>query len=153
MSDNKFTVNSAHSVVAFCALIPQLFAKHKWVTFSWRIGETRSLDQNSLLHCWLTEFAAHLSKIMTKEVTPAMLEVVKKEVKGWCYRANGWEFMVYRITSPLTGKERTGYTSSTTWKRGEMFQVLSWLQMFAAGHGCVLESRGEFGKLQREQNQ
>lgn len=148
-----YTVNSDISETAFFAYVRELRAEHKYLTFRWRIGPDRSLDQNALMHCWTREFVAHIVSCHIKEVCPEQIEMVKRELKGWCYRDTGESYLVYTMKSPLTGIERTGTTSSTAWSRGEMFHFLSWFQAFAAQRGLVLESRGEYQKLQREQNQ
>lgn len=151
MQGEFWIVNSDHTLTAFVAHVKKQFADHKYVTYRWRIGADRSLDQNALFHVWLTEFAAHLAKCITKDVTPPMLEQIKKDVKGWCYRESAWDFMVYEEASLLTGETKKGFTSSSSWGRGEMYNVLCWLQAFAAQYGCVLEAKGEFAKLKRDE--
>jgi len=151
MQGEFWRVNSDHSLKSFIEFATAQFREHKYITFKWRIGADRSLDQNALLHVWLTEFAAHLAKCTKKEVTPTMLEQIKKDVKGWCYRDTGWDFLIYETVSLLTGETKKGFTSSASWGRGEMYQVLCWIQNFAAQYGCVLESTGEFEKLKREE--
>ena len=149
----SWTVNSEHSKKAYIAQVERDFAEHKYLTYSPpRIGVDRSIDQNSLLHFWLTEFAAFLTPCHKKEVTPGMLEGMKKSIKGLFYRENPYEWMLHKVVCPLTKREKVDYTSSASWKQGEMFVVLTWLQNFAATQGCVLESKGEFNKLQRKSN-
>jgi hypothetical protein len=148
---NTFMVNSLYSLAAFSKTVSDLFAEHKFVTFTWRIGEDRSLDQNSLFHVWLTEYAAHLGGIHKKAVTPGMIEFLKRKCKKAYYNHSGQSFMLTKLVDPLTGEEgETIYASSKDYKRGEMFLFLTWLQNHAAEDGCILESRGEYMKLQRE---
>jgi hypothetical protein len=59
--------------------------------------------------------------------------------------------MTQIITDYSTGKQRLDYTSSADWKTGEMFMVLTFMQLEAANQGVILESKGEFAKNQREQ--
>lgn len=152
-SGESWCINSESSKKAFIANLESLYGEHKYITFGApRIGADRSIDQNSLLHCWLTEFAAHLTPCHKKEVTAGMLEGMKKSIKGLFYRENPYSWMVHKVVCPLTKREKTDYTSSASWKTGECFLVLTWLQNFAAEQGCVLESRGEFNKLQRKHN-
>lgn len=146
-----FQVNSEHSLAAFIAQARQQFAEHKFVTYRWRVGADRSLDQNALFHVWLTEFAAHLAKCHKSEVNGNMLEQMKKDAKRFCYLDTAWDFLVYEETSLLTGETKRGFTSSSSWGRGEAYQVLCWLQAFAAERGCVLEAKGEFAKLKRQE--
>lgn len=148
------TVNSEHSLNAFLVNARALFEKHKYVTFpAPRIGPDRSLDQNALMHLWLTEYAAHLAKCDKREVTPGMLEGIKRTMKGGFYSYTNAAYMVHTVKCPKTGREKNDYTSSKSWKKGEMFDFLTWLQLQASYDGCVLESKGEYAKLQREQNQ
>lgn len=147
-----FTVNSEVTLAGYLQKVRKDYMEHRYVTYpAPRIGPDRSLDQNALFHVWLTEFAAHLTPCHKSEVTPGMLEGIKRSVKQMFYRESGYEWMVHAVKCPLTGREKKDWSSSKSWKRGEMFLVLTWLQMFAAEQGCILESKGQFHKLQREQ--
>jgi len=154
MTEN-FTINSAPSLLAFNKNVEKLFSKHRYLTFSApRIGADRSLNQNALFHVWCTEYAAYCASITKKEVSKGLLVGMKRIVKKrftsshpHCY---GW--MVHEVINPFTGETKKDYTSSADWKKGEMFLVLTWLQMLAAEDGLILESKGEFAKLQREHN-
>jgi len=147
----SWTVNSDFTLEAYLKRVRELYREHRYLTFPPpRIGEDRSLLQNSLFHVWLTEFAAHLTPCHPKEVTPGMLAGIKRTVKQMYYHYSHADFMIQYVECPLTGRIKKDFTSSASWKRGEMFDVLTWLQLFAADKGCVLESKGEFRKLQRE---
>lgn len=148
-----FQTNSEPSFNAFMKFARELYDEHKFITWSWRIGADRSLTQNALFHVWLTELAAHLIKCHKDEITKGMVDGTKKTVKGLFYRENPFDWMVHKVYCPITKREKTDYTSSADWKQGEMFLVLTFMQNYAAmKHGLVLESKGEFNKLQREQN-
>jgi hypothetical protein len=148
---DSWRVNSEQTKRAYHEQIDRWWAEHKYMTFPPpRLGEDRSIDQNSLFHVWLTEFAAYLTPCHKKEVTKGMLEGIKTSVKGLFYRENPYEWMVHRVFCPLSKREKKGYTSSKSWLVGEMFLVLTWFQIFAAQQGCILESKGEFAKNQRE---
>lgn len=148
-----FQTNSEPSFNAFMKFARELWDEHKFVTWSWRIGVDRSLTQNALFHVWLTELAAHLIKCHKDEITKGMVHGTKKTVKGLFYRENPYEWMVHKVYCPITKREKIDYTSSADWKQGEMFLVLTFMQNYAAlKHGLVLESKGEFNRLQREQN-
>ena len=146
-----FTVNSDNTYTAYCVQVKQWFDDKKYLTFAPpRIGPDRSINQNSLFHVWLTELAAHLVKCHKSEVTKGMLAGMKFTAKELYYRHSGYPWMIHKVACPLTGRSKNDYTSSGSWHRGEMFEVLNWLQMFAAEKGLVLESRGEHAKLKRE---
>jgi hypothetical protein len=150
VDEKNFVVNSLPSLVAFCALVKQLIGEHKYITFSWRIGQDRSLDQNSLLHVWLTEMAAYYLKKDRRAVTEEELEGMKKKAKKLYYTETGQSWLVIRPIDPQTGNVGLlTFRSSKRYKQGEMFQFLTWLQMTAANDGLVLESKGEFNKLQQ----
>lgn len=149
----SWIVNSEQKKRAYIDQVERWWSEHKYMTFSPpRLGEDRSIDQNSLFHVWCTEFAAFLTPCHTKEVTKGMVEGIKKTIKGLFYRENPYEWMVHKVICPLTKREKTDYTSSASWMVGEMYLVLTWMQIFAAQQGCILESKGEFAKRQREQN-
>ena len=154
MSGESWTINSESSKKAFIANLEKLFDEHKYITYgSPRLGKDRSLTQNGLFHMWLTDFGCHLAKCHYTEFSDGMLEGIKKTIKGLFYKEYGYEWMVHKVKCPLSKREKTDYTSSASWKQGEMFLVLTWMQDFASTKGCVLESKGEFNKLQRKQNE
>jgi hypothetical protein len=151
VDEKTFVVNSLMSLAAFIRWATSMFEEWKYVTFTIRIGMDRSLDQNALLHVWLTEYAAHLAQIHRKSVTPAMIEFLKRKAKKQFYAHAGAEWMLERLVDPRTGEESESYwRSSADYRVGEMFLFLTWLQMHAANDGCILESRGQYAKLQRE---
>jgi hypothetical protein len=152
LDDKTWIVNSAMDLIAFPAHIIELFKVNKYITFTWRFGPDRSLDSNALLHVWLTEYAAHLLNKSKKQVTEAEIEGIKKIAKRKYYSETGAEWMVVKPVDPWTGEEGTPVLrSSKNYKRGEMFLFLTWLQMTAANDGLVLESLGEYARLQRKQ--
>ncbi len=150
IDEKTFVVNSLMSWAAFIKWGFSLFEQWKYVTFTVRLGADRSLDQNSLFHVWLTDYAAHLAQIHKKSVSPAMVEFLKRKVKKAYYAHAGAEWMLERLVNPATGEQSESYfRSSADYKVGEMFLFLTWLQMHAANDGCILESRGQYAKLQR----
>ena len=149
-----WVVNDDRKLTAYIEHVKKQFAEHKYLTFpAARIGADRSLDQNSLMHLWLTEFCCHISKCHKREVTEGMIEGIKRTMKKGFYQAYGYAWMIHEVKCPLTGNTKKDFTSSAKWKRGEIYVFLDWLQHFAATKGCILESRGEFAKLKREENQ
>lgn len=151
----QWTVNSITSLTAFNKHVERLFAEHKFITFSSpRIGADRSLDQNALFHVWATEYVAYTLKKDKREVSPGELDGMKQIIKKRFTATHPacYEWMVYEIVNPFNGATRKDYTSSKSWKRGEMYLVLDWFQMVAAEDGLILESKGQFAKLQREHN-
>jgi hypothetical protein len=151
VNENTFVVNSAMSFKAFCAWVWDEWTKHKFLTFTFRIGEDRSLDQNALLYVWLTEYAAHLAGIHKKAVTKGMVEFLKRRAKKDYYTETGFDWMLDKLIDPETGTEGSNYYASTSdYRVGEMFLFLTWLQNTAANDGIVLESRGQYKRLQKE---
>lgn len=149
----SITINSDASLVAFQRQVEQQYIEHRYLTFSPpRIGKDRSIDQNSLFHVWATEFAAYLLDKDKKQVTKGELEGMKFEIKKRFTRQHPhyYHWMVHEVVNPATKERKKGYTSSASWKPGEMFTVLNWLQMYAADRGLILESKGKHAKLQRE---
>ena len=151
MSGEGWTVNSEHTLTAFVANARQMFDKYKYLTWpAPRIGPDRSIDQNSLLHVWLTEYAAHLLDKDKKQVLPGELEGMKRFAKERYYQEYKYPWLVHQVRCPKTGRTKTDYTSSKTYKREEMYYFLCWLQGVAAQDGLVLESRGEHAKIHRQ---
>lgn len=149
----SWVINSDASLKAFVVNVEKLYGEHKYITYgSPRIGQDRSLGQNALFHLWLTDFGCHLAKCHYSQFTEGMMDGTKKSIKGLFYREYPRDWMIHEVECVITKRKKKDYTSSAKWKQGEMFEVLTWLQNFAATHGCVLESKGEYQKLQREQN-
>jgi hypothetical protein len=152
----QFIVNSLASRMAINKWIDDLYAKHGYITFSEpRIGADRSLDQNALFHVWLTLYIAYSLKIDKREVSKGLIQGMKDMVKRnfTAKYPDCYPWMVFEVLCPITREvTRTDYTSSSDWKKGEMFQVLTWFQMTAAEDGCILESKGQFAKNQRISN-
>lgn len=151
----SWQMNSESSFTAGVAHLRKLYDEHKWVTIKWRIGKDRSLDQNALFHVWCTEWIAHKlgkhPKAVLKNELAGMKRTVKKIFLLAYPEAKDW--MTHEITDYAENKTKKDYTSSADWKTGEMFTVLTFMQLEAANQGIILESKGEFAKNQREQNQ
>lgn len=151
----SFTINSLTSRAAFNKYVDGLYKKYGHITFGApRIGADRSMDQNALFHVWVTEYIAFKLKKDKRDVIEGEKEGMKRIIKKQFTATHPacYHWMVYLVINPLTGDSRKDYTSSKTWKKGEMFLVLCWFQMVAAEEGLILESKGQFNKLQRESN-
>ena len=148
----SWVVNSDHTETAYIVNVKKMRAEHGYLTFTKpRIGKDRSIDQNKLLHVWATEYAAHLLDKSTKAVTKGELAGMKFEIKKRFNHHHVNNFMTHTVYNPLTKQSKKDYTSSKDWKRGEIYLVLDWLQLYAANDGLVLEAKGVFAKLKREQ--
>lgn len=148
-----WVVNSEHSKTAFIAQVDKWFAEHKHLTFpAPRIGKDRSLPQNALFHVFCTEWVAYKLNKPTNLVAKAELEGMKRTTKKLAYIHLRQDFLIHTITDYDTGATKKEYTSSKGWKRGEMFMVLELMQNLAAEDGLILESKGEFKKLQESEN-
>lgn len=152
MQGEHWIVDSETSLTAFIAHAKRLFTEHRYLTWGApRIGPDRSIDQNSLFHVFLTEYAAHLLKKDKRLVTEGEREGMKRTVKREYWKLYHFPFMVHDVICPKTGATKKDFTSSKTWKRGEMFHVLNYMQDVAATDGLILESKGEHAKLKRQE--
>lgn len=154
MSGQSWTVNSDASLEACKKWLSDLYAEHKYLTVAKpRLGKDRSLTQNALFHAWLTEMAAWKDDVHEKSVTKEQRESMKDYVKECFLIANPecYSWMVLEFESRRTGKVKKKYASSASYKTGEMFMVLEFMQNWTAKAGLTLESKGEFAKKQREQ--
>lgn len=149
----SWVVNGDISRAKFFADVIRLQTEHKYITFAKpRIGKDRSIDQNALFHVWASEYVAYrMSKdkrLVSKGELAGMKEIIKKRFVETHPDSYAW--MVHDVVNPFNGSSKKGYTSSSSWKTGEMFQVLTWFQMVAADDGLILESKGKFAKLKNE---
>ena len=150
----KYTINSEKSLFDFFEKVRVLFYEHKHITFSKpRIGESRSLSQNALFHVWCTEYAAFCTGVDKKNIDYGVLSGMKRISKRYFLLDNPHcsKWMTMDIVNPFTNEAKKDYTSSASWKSGEMFMFLEWLQNHAAKNGLILESKGEFASKQRRQ--
>jgi len=138
---------------AYKAQVDRWFDEYHYITFPPpRFGVDRSIDQNSLFHMWLTDIAAFLTPCHKKQVTKEMREGTKRTIKGMYHQYSQAPWMICVIHCSITKRQKNDYTSSADWKRGEIFLVLNFMQMWAATIGLILESRGEHAALTRKQN-
>lgn len=149
----QHTVNSIITRDFFHKFVDEIYEKNKYVTFSWRIGADRSLSQNSLLHVWLTEYAAFILNVDKKSIEGAHLNGIKRRSKKQFYNETGHAWMLSEVYDFSNGSMSKVFASSKDYKTPEMFEFLTWLQHVALHDGCVLESKGEFNKLQRSQTE
>lgn len=146
-------INGDHALMAACAKLTEMYHQHKYITIaSVRIGADRSLSQSALMHVWLTECAAHYLSKHRKAVTPTDLEGMKRAAKARFYVEHKQPWMFHEIYNPWTNEKKKDYTSSASWKTGEMTMFLDWLQNVAATDGIVLEAIGEYAKLSRSKS-
>ena len=150
----SWTVNSEQTKNAYKAQVDRDFEEHKYLTYvPPRRGIDRSIDQNGLFHVWLTEWVAVLLNKHPKSVEENEVEGIKRTIKKLYLISNhgSRSWMVHEIEDYSTGKKKLDYTSSASWKTGEMYQVLTWMQLEGANQGIILESKGEFAKNQRKE--
>jgi len=149
-----WTVNSEHTLNAYIAQVKADYAEHKYLTYPKpRIGADRSLDQNALFHVWLTELWAFVMRKDKRDITAGDMVGIKRSMKKRYFEHSREPWLIHTVTDPFTGQTKTDFTSSREWLQGEMFNVLTWLQMYAAEAGLILESKGEHEKLRREQHE
>ena len=148
----QFIVNSSASLALAHKILDENFEKKKFTTYGVRHGESRSLNQNALFHVWCLEWGCFISNLNPKSLSgkdkDKIIEGTKRGVKRKFYIETGFDWMVHTIKNPFTGEEKKDFTSSGKWLQPEMFTVLTWMQATAANDGLLLESQGEFKKLQ-----
>ena len=148
----QWTTNSDLTLEAFISNARKLYAEHKYLTWSMpRIGADRSMGQNGLFQKWARVWAAEILNVRESEVPDGAHEGMKRDLKKMYYNMYGQKWMICRVEGPLSGGKKIDYSSSSKWSRGEAFDFLTWMQMAAASSGVILESQGQFNKLQRDQ--
>ncbi len=154
MSGQQYIVNSTASLMAYQKWCADEFEKHKYLTFpAPRRGKDRSLTQNALFHVFITEIAAFCTGQHPRKISSDLIEGTKLLAKRQCYAETHQEWLLQNVIDPETGETECRPRSSADYKTGEMFFMLEWLQNHWAQKGLVLESKGEFAKKQREQNE
>lgn len=115
------------------------------------IDADRSLSQNALLHAWITEYCAFILKVDKKQVQEEHIEGLKRTAKRNFYRETRNNWVVEKITCPITGNSKMDLRSSAKYSSPQMTEFLEWFQATAANDGLMLESKGIYKKRQ-EQN-
>jgi len=152
MSGERWTIANEHQLEAFIKNVRELYAKHRKLTYDKpECGFGRTLSQNSLFHMWIREYAGHLLNKRSHLVSEGELEGLKRHAKLMYYKETGEHRMLHRIVNPKTGESKTDVRSTSTFGKGEMFKLMEWLQKMAAIDGLILESRGEYESLQKQQ--
>lgn len=150
----RFTVNSKFSLEQACHWLAENFDKKKYSTYSVKHGEARSLDQNALFHVWALEYACYLAKInkdtIDKVLRERFMEGMKDKLKREFYKESGRTWLVVDKIDPETGEVRRGWRSSANYLHDEMFEFMTWIQSKAIDDGIILESKGEYKKMQEE---
>jgi len=109
----------------------------------------RSLSQNALLNVWAREYAQHV--LGKDEVTEDEQEAMRITLQRACYAATHWEWLIEHVTDLFTGESKPQRKSTTKMDRGELSQLLDWIQHRAAEDGLILEAQGEYAELRERQ--
>lgn len=148
-----YKCDSVPTKEAYKAQVDRWFDEYHHITFPPpRFGVDRSIDQNALFHVWITEIAAYLTPCHKKQVTKGMVNGTKRTIKRMYHQYSQAAWMIEIVECPITKQKKKDYTSSADWKRGEIFLVLNFMQLWAAIEGLILESKGEHAALTRKQN-
>jgi len=152
MSKGEFIVDREMGIPELGKLIRAAWAKHKYLRVRWEEGVVRSLDQNALLHVWISEFAAHVLKKPKKEVTKHEKEAMKITCKFHFYQETGCEWMLIKVADMFTqDRSAIAWESTADYGFENMFVFMTWIQTTAFERGLTLESKGEYQKLQKSQ--
>lgn len=118
MSGQAWTVNSDSKRDQFLQYAAELYEKHKYVTFEWKVGPPhRSHKQNNSLHKYLRELAAALNAAGLD-----MRKVLKGEVEIPWTEASAKEHLWRPIQKIMTGQDST--TEPTTADFPKIYETL-----------------------------
>ena len=149
-----WTVNSEHTLNAYIAQVKADYAEHKYLTYPKpRIGADRSLSQNGLMHVWLAELWSFAMRKDKRDMTEGDMDGIKRAMKKRYFEYSREPWLIHKVTDPFSLESKNDFRSSRKWLKGEMFNFLTWLQMYAAEADLILESKGEHEKLRREQHE
>jgi len=148
------TINSKATLAFMHKQIDEDFEKHKYTTYETRYGRDRSITQNALLSVWALEYGCFLAKLHPKGLDKILREGIikgtKRMAKAEFYKEFRYSWLVFDIINAKTGETKKDFRSSADYKVRELFEFLTWLQATAINDGCILESKGQFDKKQRE---
>tara|TARA_R110001599_G_scaffold232851_1_gene432038 strand:- start:92 stop:511 length:420 start_codon:yes stop_codon:yes gene_type:complete len=113
-----WTVNSGDKCQQFIHFSQELFDRHKYVTFTWKVGEpTRTTKQNNSLHVYNRQLGQALNSAGLD-----MRKVLKQEIEIPWTEHSTKKHLWTEIQLILTGKESS--TEITSKECQEIYQVL-----------------------------
>ena len=149
----RWTIANEFQLEAFIKNVRDLYSKHKKLTYDKpELGFNRSLSQNALFHMWIRDYAGHLLNKRSHLVSEGELEGLKRHAKLMYYRECCENWILHKIINPKTGESKIDVKSTSQFNKGEMFKFMEYIQKMAAIDGLILESRGEYEALQKEQH-
>lgn len=110
----------------------------------------KRMEQRSLFHIWVRQMAA--KAFHAKKPTEQQQYAMKVWLLKQCYAETGWPWLIVRVPDQETGEIFVARASTELFDRGQMHQLMSWVQRMAADRGQILESIGEYQELQAAQN-
>ena len=111
MSGQFWTVNSDFTLSEFVKHVRALYERERYVTFTWKVGTSRSLDQNSLYWRWLSVLAESFSKRGGKYTKDDMHDLMRHKFIGYESRKIGNTELKDQLksTTKLTKSEMSDY--------------------------------------------
>lgn len=151
MSDwviNPLNINTVNEFVTF---FKQHLLKNEPFKVTIKKHDTRTLSQNALFHVWVRQYASVMVGVPVSEVTKIQETAMKLTIKRACYAQTHWDFLLHTPADYFGQIEKPQPTSSKDWSPSEAYQVMEWLQVFAAERdSLMLEAKGEFKKLRED---
>jgi hypothetical protein len=141
----SFKVNSKKTGDNCIEWVKSLCEKHKYFQLILKTDDKRTIDQNSLLHQWLTDWLKEKSGYKPSK---RHVEQLKRSLKEELYR-QGLHYTLEVYDCPITNEQKKRWRSTREYTVGEMTEFLDFMQCLAGEQGVILVARGEY-KINKE---
>jgi hypothetical protein len=144
----SFKVNSDKTNANCIEWVKSLREKHKYFRLTLTTGDTRGLEQNSLLHVWLSEWIEQASGIKPAK---KHIEQLKRSLKEQAY-LEGLHYTLETYQCRITKKEKKRWVSTKEYTVGELTYFLDFIQCLAAKQDVILVAKGDYKRNKEKQN-
>ena len=136
----SFKVNSDKTGKNCIEWVKSLCEKHNYFQLILKTDDRRTIDQNSLLHQWLSDWLLQKSgcKPSKKHV-----EQLKRSLKEELYR-QGLHYTLEEYKCPIFGHTKKRWLSTKEYSIGEIGEFMDFVQCLAADQGVTLVAEGKY---------
>jgi len=132
IDEKTFVVDSLISLTAFCAFVKTLFGKGQYLTFTWRLGADRSIDQNAKMWPMLTDISKQVVWFGKKHSKDAWKEII----------TGSWKQCEFVPNIAGTGFVIVGLSTKKL-PRKEFSELIEYIYAFGADEGVVWSERSK----------
>ena len=136
----SFKVNSKKTGQNCVEWVKFLCERYNYFHLYLKTDNKRTIDQNSLLHQWLSDWIRQKSGYKPAKIH---VEQLKRSLKQQAY-LEGMHYTLDSYTCMITRGNRKRWRSTAEYSVAELTQFLDYIQYLAAEQGVILEAKGDY---------